>query len=69
MSMHTSYSGKTILDMTSVEFETACQRAVAARDDRGSVGFSAMWAEETGKVVMLYADEHGCFPPVIGEKG
>lgn len=47
---------KTVYDMTSDEFEAACQAAVARRDDAPAMDYVTRLDKETGMITKVYAD-------------
>ena len=47
---------KTVFDMSSDEFEAACQRAVAQRDDGPVTDYVTRFDDESGMIAKFYAD-------------
>ena len=47
---------KTVYDMSSDEFEAACQAAVAQRDDAPAMDYVTRLDKETGMITRVYAD-------------
>ena len=47
---------KTVFDMSSDEFETACKDAVAKRDEPIATDYVARFDKESGMVAKVYAD-------------
>ncbi len=47
---------KTVFDMSSDEFETACQKAVAQRENVPAMDYVTRFDKESGMVTKVYAD-------------
>ena len=47
---------KTVFDMSSDEFETACQNAVAQREDVSTMDYVTRFDKESGMITKVYAD-------------
>ena len=47
---------KTVFDMSSDEFETACQNAVSQREDVTTMNYVTRIDKESGMIIKIYAD-------------
>ncbi len=47
---------KTVFDMSSDEFEAACQNAVAQREDVPAMDYVARFDKESGMIAKIYSD-------------